>query len=195
MAGATNASLKLAFSPGFKRLLLAIAALNGLVGINRVVESFVTQDIYRKDFVSGYLMAKAMLNGVSPYIAWLSLRSGKEALCGAMLGAMIALKMAAWPVVIFLALRRIGIWVSLSLAGGALTDTALLFTRQTTPEGVPVVPFAAAALTLIPAAALIGFLWLIWRLDGYHAEKSTETADQTACGAFPVAALNRTGEL
>ena len=64
----TNASLKLTLSPGFKRLLLLLAALNGLVGIKRIIESFLAPDIYRKDFVSGYLMAKAMLNGVNPYL-------------------------------------------------------------------------------------------------------------------------------
>lgn len=438
----TNASLKPTLSPGFKRLLLLLAALNGLVGIKRIIESFLAPDIYRKDFVSGYLMAKAMLNGVNPYlplpeladrwisgsnyvvfwhptphpplvgllslpfgllsyekaaiawlffelacllaslllllrwwggtinasrvallfvfalgwgpvmeelwvgqlgscllllliIAWLSLRGGKETLGGTMLGCMIALKLMAWPIVVFLALRRkwngvmaavavviaanllalsvigadslrdyyfkvgpnvasiyrsydgnysawtwgerlfagygshffapplwaseplaklcayaipvavllfglrlalraqrfdtafglligvgilvspiawthylvlasiplvitaqrlwvngiprgisylaFGLWMLLSTAGTVFADCAGLFASRMTPEGIPVVPFAAGALTLIPAAALLGFLWLIWRLDSCRglATEFTESTEGT----------------
>ena len=201
------------FSPSFKRLLLGIGILNGIIGIKRIVESFFFPDIYRKDFASPYLMGKAILNGVDPYlplpelvnrwishtgynsfnhptphtplvgmlsvplgflsyenaavvwlliqlislivsllllsywwgrpvkltnmvvllvialgwlplahdlycgqvnthllllslIAWFSLREGKDGLGGAMLGGLIALKLTAWPIVLFLALRR-----------------------------------------------------------------------------------------
>jgi hypothetical protein len=194
-------------------LLVIIAAVNALVGIKRIIESFGAPQIYSKDFVAGYLMAKAMLNGADPYlplpelasqwvsapnliafkhptphpplagllslpfgllsyesaaiawlffelacllasvllllrwwgkpieakrvivlfafalgwgpiiedlwlgqfgaclllmllIAWLTLRAEKNVLGGAMLGGLIALKLMAWPIVIFLALRR-----------------------------------------------------------------------------------------
>lgn len=42
-------------------------------------------------------------------------------------------------------------------------------------------PFAAGALTLIPAAALLGFLWLIWRLDSCRglATEFTESTEGT----------------
>ncbi len=51
------------FSPGFKRLLWLLASLHLLVGIKRLAESFVTPTIYQKDFISPYLMAKAILHG------------------------------------------------------------------------------------------------------------------------------------
>ncbi|MGH9939095.1 MAG: glycosyltransferase family 87 protein, partial [Blastocatellia bacterium] len=221
----------LTFSPGFKRVLLGIAALNGLVGIKRTIESFGSPQIYKKDFIQEYLMAKAVLNGVNPYLplpelakmwmshanyielnhptphppvsglftvpfallsyetaaiiwlffelacllasvslllrwwggrmkartvaacfafalgwapvtqdlwfsqlsccllllligAWLALREGDDALGGALLGGLIALKLMAWPVVIFLALRR-G-WRGVLAAGAVMATTHLL---------------------------------------------------------------------
>jgi hypothetical protein len=425
-------STNLTFSPGFKRLLSVIAALIGVIGIKRIVESFFAPEIYRKDFIQEYLMAKAILKGVNPYLplpdlaslclsvadynnvanynvlkhptphspvvgllslplgflsyekaaivwlvfelaclliaiclvlrwwgkpfkaatavallgialgwmpviedlwlgqlgacllplllgAWLALRAERNVLGGALLGGVIALKLMAWPIVIFLALRRkwggvvaavvvavvtnllamaalgvncvknyyfnIGpqiaaayrshdcnysswtlgerlfagygyhfavppLWPSATLASigayvvpsvillfglalalrasnfdtafglligvgilvnpvawthylilaaipiaiiarrlwemgfpkrmsylafclwlpsmvnnGGLAHFALLFTILTTPEGVHVIPAAAGLLTLIPAVALIGLLWLVWRLD------------------------------
>jgi Glycosyltransferase family 87 len=215
-----NHSAGITLSPSFQRFALAIAALNGLAGVKRVVESFLPGQLYKKDFMSPYLMAKAMLAGVDPYQtlpelaakliqitgdnpfagpaphlnhptphtpfmglaslpfalvgyetaaalwlivelvclaaslallmrwwgspvkasnaallliaalgwvpvvedlwfgqvtlcllllltgAWLALRDGKDAPGGALLGGLIALKLTAWPIVLFLALRR-----------------------------------------------------------------------------------------
>jgi len=209
-----KASPNLTFSSGFKRLLRVIAVLNGVIAIKRVGESFFPPEIYRKDFIQEYLMAKAILSGVNPYLrlpdlaaiwvsyannynalkhptphppvvgllslpfgflsykaaaviwlifelaclsasvllllrwwgkpikagtaaalfgvalgwapvveelwlgqlsscllllllgAWFALRAEKNLVAGAMLGGLIALKMTAWPIVIFLALRR-----------------------------------------------------------------------------------------
>ena len=207
-----NPSSGINFSPGFKRLLRVIIAINALGGIKRIFESFLPPDIYKKDFIQEYLMAKAILNGDSPYqplpemvnrwigpnntallhptphppivgllsipfgylnyetaavvwlifeliclsvsiillmrwlgatisprtlilafgiafgwmpvieelwlgqlslcllllllCAWRALRVGKDVLGGALLGGIIALKLSAWPVVLFLALRR-----------------------------------------------------------------------------------------
>lgn len=49
-------------------MLLGIAGLNGLIGIKRIAESFFPPSIYRKDFISPYLMGKAILNGADPYL-------------------------------------------------------------------------------------------------------------------------------
>lgn len=448
-------SSNLTFSPDLKRLLLVISSLCWIIGIKRIVGSFSSPDIYRKDFIQEYLMAKAILTGVNPFlplpelasqlmgipnyfvlvhptphppivgllslpfgllsyekaavawlffelgcllasvllllrwwgvtlnmgrelvlfgfalvwgpvleelwcgqlgscllllllIAWLSLRAEKEALGGAMLGGLIALKLMAWPIVIFLALRRkwngvmaaatvvvtanllamfvigadrlwdyyfkvgpsvtsiyrswdsnysawtwggrlfagsgyhfsapplwastplaqfctyaipvavlllglglalrarrfdtafgllvgtgilvspvawphylifvsiplviiarrlwvmgfprelsyltLGLCMLLSLTGNFLADGARLFASRTTPEGIPVVPFTAAALTLTPAVALLGLLWLICRLDYYYDERSTKTGDRIAYGTLPVAVLSKTRE-
>lgn len=209
----TNVSSAPRLSPGLKRLLVLFAIINGLIGIKRSVDSLLPPQLYKKDFVQEYLLAKATLSGVNPYLpmpelagmflsganyselqhptphppgvgllclplaaldyeiaavlwfffelacllasvllllrwwgepvrvgvalalyglalgwapvaqdlwfgqlnaclllllllAWLSLRAGKDALGSALLGGMIALKLMAWPVVIFLALRR-----------------------------------------------------------------------------------------
>jgi hypothetical protein len=421
-----KSSPNLIFSPGFKRLLLIIAILSGAIGVKRIVESFLPPEIYKKDFIQEYLMAKAILNGVNPYLplpelaniwmsyagydrlkhptphppvvgllglpfgylsyeqaavvwlvfelmcllavillmlrwwgkpikaatatvlfvfalgwvpivedlwfgqlticlllllagAWLALREGKGLLGGALLGGMIALKLTAWPIVVFFALRRqwkavsaaalvacaanllamavigyesvkgyylkvgplvgaiyrlhdtnystwtigqrlfadfgynvfiqppwpstlmaslftylvptavlllgfwlasraenfdtafgllIGVailispiawthyltlaviplaiiarrlhalgwprqrsylafclWLFLSLAGAAYSTVTTLFASQVTSEGTPIVPFVVGLLTLMPATALIGSLWLVWRLD------------------------------
>src|SRR5262249_20722017 len=225
-------SSNLTFSPGFKRLLFVIAALNGLIGIKRIFESFFPPEIYRKDFIQEYLMAKAILNGVNPYLhlpdlaaiwmnhannynalkhptphppvvgllslpfgllsyqaaavvwlifelvclsgsvllllrwwgkpinagraatlfgialgwmpiveelwlgqlsscllllllgAWFALRVEKDFLGGAMLGGLIALKLTAWPIVIFLALRRR--WNGVIAAASVLVAANLL---------------------------------------------------------------------
>jgi len=47
--------------------------------------------------------------------AWQALRSGKATLGGAVLGCIVALKLMAWPIVIFLALRRN--WRAVAAAG------------------------------------------------------------------------------
>lgn len=56
-----------ALSPIWKRLLALIIVSHGLAGLYWAYDSFQTPGIYQKDFISGYLMAKAILNGVSPY--------------------------------------------------------------------------------------------------------------------------------
>ena len=65
----TNPDTKPVLSPGFRRLLFALIALNGLVGGKRIVESFFGLEIYKKDFIQEYLMGKAILSGVSPYLS------------------------------------------------------------------------------------------------------------------------------
>jgi hypothetical protein len=59
---------KLKLSPTAKRLLIIFAGFNALLGLKRIVESIATLLIYKKDFLSGYLLAKAMLSGVNPYL-------------------------------------------------------------------------------------------------------------------------------
>lgn len=61
-------SKSLSFSPGFKQLLLLIASVNSLIGIKRIAESFFAPEIFKKDIIQEYLMAKAILNGVNPYL-------------------------------------------------------------------------------------------------------------------------------
>jgi hypothetical protein len=55
------------FSKTFQRFLWAYVAFSGLNGIRMVLTSFSHPDIYRKDFVSGYLLAQALYVGVDPY--------------------------------------------------------------------------------------------------------------------------------
>src|SRR5262245_10385641 len=208
--------------PDLKTLLLLLAAFNGFMGILVVKGSFSSPEIYVKDFAQEYLMAKAILSGVNPYLpvpelariwlpesdyhtikhpslhppiagllclplgllsyrqasliwlafelicltaaillilrwlsqpmkplfvvtalflalgftpvmyelkygqlnacmlvlligSWLTLRSGKEWTGGTLLGAVIALKWIAWPIILFLMLRRR--WKSVIAAG------------------------------------------------------------------------------
>jgi hypothetical protein len=200
-------------SPALKCLLFVITVPHAIGGLYWINDSFHEPDIYKKDFVSEYVMAKAILNGVNPYTplprlaeqwvgdsgitqlnhptphppmvgivslplgllsyktsalvwlflelisilasiclifywwgiqlkpgivlitflsalgwtpviqdlwygqlntylllllvcAWLALREGKDTAGGAILGGMIALKLAAWPLMLFLAYRR-----------------------------------------------------------------------------------------
>src|SRR5262245_26904809 len=60
-------STKIAFPPTIKRLLFVIAVFSSLSGIRLIIGSFEAPQLYRKDFISGYLIAKAVLNGVNPY--------------------------------------------------------------------------------------------------------------------------------
>jgi hypothetical protein len=222
---------RLILTPSFRRLLIGLAALNGIIGIMRILESFEAPTVYRKDFLSPYLMAKAILNGVNPYLplhelagllmgnaaysefthptphtpivgmlmlplallgyrgaalvwfgielicqvgsilllarwwgkplrasraalclgvalgwtpvvedcwfgqfttllllmtigAWLALRDGKDTVGGALLGGLMAIKLAGWPVVIFLALR--GRWRAVIAALGVAAAANLL---------------------------------------------------------------------
>ncbi|MFN0085440.1 MAG: glycosyltransferase family 87 protein [Blastocatellia bacterium] len=55
-------------STAFRRWMLLLASLNGAVGIKRLVESLLQPEIYHKDFISPYLMARAILSGVNPYL-------------------------------------------------------------------------------------------------------------------------------
>ena len=59
---------RLELSPAMKRYLLAFAAFTALLSVKRVVTSVTTLWIYKKDILSGYLLAKAMLAGVNPYL-------------------------------------------------------------------------------------------------------------------------------
>lgn len=58
----------LELSPAMKRYLLIFAAFTALLTIQRVVTSVTTLLIYKKDILSGYLLAKAMVTGVNPYL-------------------------------------------------------------------------------------------------------------------------------
>jgi hypothetical protein len=52
------------FSPTFFRFLAAFAIVAGVVGAKRiVVDSFAEDELYRKDFVQEYLLAKAVVDG------------------------------------------------------------------------------------------------------------------------------------
>ncbi len=222
---------RLTISPGFRRVLLWLALGNCLVGVMRVVGSFQAPDIYRKDFISVYLLANATRHGINPYLplptltekwlgyanyhslrhpsphpplvalgglplswlsyesaavvwlmfelfcllaslwlllrwwqppvtkkrlailslmllgwaplvedlwygqfstsllllllgAWWALRQGKDALGGALLGGMVALKLTAWPIVLFLLVRRC--WRGVLSAGAVAALANLL---------------------------------------------------------------------
>lgn len=54
--------------PSAKTLLLSLAIIMPLLGISRVAKSFKDPWIYKKDFLSGYLLAKALQTGVDPYL-------------------------------------------------------------------------------------------------------------------------------
>lgn len=41
-----------------------------------------------------------------------------------------------------------------------------LFADQRTPEGLLIVDFGPGLLLMLPAASLVGLLYLMWRLDG-----------------------------
>lgn len=56
-----------------------------------------------REIALGQLMTLLLLLLVA---AWLALRSGRDVLGGSLLGLVMAIKLVAWPVVIFLALRR-----------------------------------------------------------------------------------------
>src|SRR5262245_10478770 len=59
---------KIKLSPGFKRILPYIGLFFCAVGIKRISESFSQPVIYNKDFIQEYLMAKATMNGINPYL-------------------------------------------------------------------------------------------------------------------------------
>src|SRR5262245_26055508 len=63
-----GSSPNIKFSPGFKRILPLISILFCAVGIKRIIESFTHTAIYKKDFIQEYLMAKATINGINPYL-------------------------------------------------------------------------------------------------------------------------------
>jgi hypothetical protein len=63
-----NESQGFTLSPKFRRIFPVFAVLYGLVGIGRIVESFLQPDLYKKDFISPYLLAKAMIQGGDPYL-------------------------------------------------------------------------------------------------------------------------------
>lgn len=65
----------LELSPAMKRYLLAFAVFTALLSIKRVLISVTTLWIYKKDILSGYLLAKAMVAGVNPYLPLTELAS------------------------------------------------------------------------------------------------------------------------
>jgi hypothetical protein len=58
---------------------------------------------FRDEVTVGQLMTPLLVLLIG---AWLALRSGKQTLGGILLGCLVALKLMAWPIVIFLALRK-----------------------------------------------------------------------------------------
>lgn len=82
-----NDSTSFHFSAGFKRLLLLAAGLNSLIGLKRISESWQAPELFKRDFVQEYLMAKAIWHGVNPYLPlpelasrWLPAAVGQNAL-------------------------------------------------------------------------------------------------------------------
>jgi hypothetical protein len=69
---------------------------------------------FRDEVAIGQLMTLLLLLLIG---AWLALRSGKDVLGGILLGCVIALKLMAWPVCIYLVLRRS--WRAALAAGAA----------------------------------------------------------------------------
>lgn len=59
---------RLELSPAFKRFLLLFAIGNALLGLKRVIFSVASFWVYKKDLLAGYLLAKAMVTGVNPYL-------------------------------------------------------------------------------------------------------------------------------
>jgi hypothetical protein len=55
------------FSPTFVRFLTIFAIVAGLVGAKRVVDSYETKELYRKDFIQEYVLARALVDGGEPY--------------------------------------------------------------------------------------------------------------------------------
>ena len=55
------------FSKTFRRFLWVYAVFCGFNGLRLIFTSFKSPDLYRKDFVQGYLLAQALLTGIDPY--------------------------------------------------------------------------------------------------------------------------------
>lgn len=55
------------FSKTFQRFLWAYAVFSGLNGLRVILNSFNRPEVYRKDFVQGYLLAQALWAGIDPY--------------------------------------------------------------------------------------------------------------------------------
>lgn len=54
--------------PMVKVLLVSLVILHTLLGPRHIAKSFSHPQIYKKDFLSGYLLAKALQSGVDPYL-------------------------------------------------------------------------------------------------------------------------------
>ena len=59
---------RLELSQTFKRFLFLFAAVNALLSLKRVIFSVTSFWVYKKDLLQGYVLAKAMLTGVNPYL-------------------------------------------------------------------------------------------------------------------------------
>lgn len=55
------------FSPGFRRLLPLLSLLFAISGIAKIADSFTSAGLRQKDFLSPYLMARAIHDGRNPY--------------------------------------------------------------------------------------------------------------------------------
>lgn len=58
----------LELSPAMKRYLLIFAVFTALLSVKRGLVSVTTLWLYKKDILSGYLLAKAMVAGINPYL-------------------------------------------------------------------------------------------------------------------------------
>jgi hypothetical protein len=54
-------------SPMFLRFLTLFALVAGLVGVKRVVDSYESKELHRKDFIQEYVLARALVDGQYPY--------------------------------------------------------------------------------------------------------------------------------
>lgn len=73
-----------------------------------------------------------------------------------------------------------GLLFALSLTQSSFAIAACSFANDVTPDGLPIVPFAAGLITLIPAAALTSLLLALWRSDYM---KSPEDGQQAMSAA------------
>jgi hypothetical protein len=61
--------------------------------------------------------------------------------------------------------RLLWLLIPFLLTSGFYVLPFRFFSSQTTPDGLPIVPFAAGLVILLPTVSLCILLWLVWRLD------------------------------
>src|SRR5262249_43207403 len=75
----------------------------------------------------------------------------------------------------------IGIWLMFSSVIGAYIYVRVekLVSSKIMTDGIPILPFAAGLLTLIPALGLAALSWMLWRSD--CAEKNMRVVESDLC--------------